>query len=185
MDWTPLVSTVAGAAIAFGGTVVADQLRRRDSRHRYSYGERQRASMEMVLALGAALERLRAVGGTEARAGKLRFATSDAMTKSGVYTAREKLLMCATPSVARASEDAFAALVAVRDAVRDGAGPRTPVFHDAYHPYAEKMWDLRTAIRDDLGAPRIDWDAIGRDDRTTCDVCATAQAAPGQHAVTN
>lgn len=180
VDWTTLVSTAVGAAIAFSGTVVADHLRRRDSRHRYSYGERQRAYSEMVLALGAGLDRLRDVAQSERRHDKLTTATGKAVSEAGVYVAREKILMTAEPAVAQAAEDAFDGLIGVRDAVRSGAQLRTPAFHDAYHPYADKMWLLRKAIRADLKAPVLHPNDLGRSQwsgRADCEVC-TPQTAP-------
>jgi hypothetical protein len=174
VDLTPLISTVAGAGIAISGTFVADLLRRRDSRHRYSYGERQRSYVEMVLALGGALEALRAVASADIPRERLYTATSAAVSKAGVYVAREKLLMAAAPKVAQAAESAFNLLIGVRDAVREGARLRTPAFHDAYHPYAEEMWRLRLAIREDLNAPGLaatDLDREAWSGRATCALC--------------
>ena len=180
VDWIPLVSTVAGAAIAISGTVMADQLRRRDSRHRFSYAERQRAYSEMVLALGAALEGLRGIASADIPPEKLFGAASSAVSKAGLYVAREKILMTAAVTVAVAAESTFDALIAVRDAVRMGARLRTVEFHDAYHPYAEEMWHLRMAIRTDLDAPRLDADDLHRKDassRARCTVCNPPVAA--------
>jgi hypothetical protein len=179
MDWTPLVATIAGAAIAFSGTVAADHLRRRDSRHRYSYGERQRAYAEMVLALGAALEGLRTVASTVPTQRRMEAADA-AVSKAGVYIAREKILMTASPHVASTAEAAFEALIGVRDAVRSDARLRTREFHDPYHPYAERVWRLRMAIREDLDAPRLSAHDLSRGDwsgLSTCDVCNPKPAA--------
>ena len=174
MDWTPLVSTIAGAAIAFSGTIAADHLRRRDSHHRYSYAGRQQAYSEMVLALGAGLEGLRAVPAvpTDDRHRASRAAISDA----GLYAAREKLLMVAPPGVATAAEAAFEALIVVRDAVGTRAELTSAAFHDAYHPFDAQLWRLRLAIRADLGAPRLDLDELRRG-RDTCPVCSPPPAA--------
>ncbi len=174
VDWIPLVSTVAGALIAIGGTVVADVLRRRDSRHQYDFAERQRAYTEMVLALGAGLEGLRAVAASDLTPEERVSAASTAVSKAGVYIAREKLLMTAAPHVAQAGEAAFEALIEIRQAVRAGAHYRDPVYHDAYHPYAEKMWRFRMSVREDLGAPRLRVGDINRNDwdgRADCGVC--------------
>jgi hypothetical protein len=167
VDWTPLLSTIAGAVIAFSGTVAADHLRRRDSRHRYSYGERQRAYTESVLALGAGMEALRAAG-VASRADRRRDAADAALTAAGVYVARERLLMVAVTPVAEAAEAAFTALIRVRDAVRAGATTGSAEFHGAFHPFEDALWQLRERIRDDLGAPPL------RLDRTRCEVCVPA-----------
>jgi hypothetical protein len=173
VDWTPLISTVAGAAIAISGTVMADLLRRRDNRHRYSYTARQRAYAEIVLALGAGLEALRNVD-TTATPERLLVMSSTAMTKAGVYVGREKVLMTGVPKVVEAAEAAFDALIGVRQVVRAGAALRSLEYHDAYHPYEERMWRLRLAIRDDLNVSRLSIRDLDRADwsgRGTCRVC--------------
>jgi hypothetical protein len=180
VDWTPLISTVAGAAIAISGTVIADVLRRRDNRHRYSYGDRQRAYAEMVLALGAGLEALRNVDTATASPERLLVTSSAAISKAGVYVAREKVLMSGAPKVVEAAEAAFDALIGVRRAVRDGAALRSIEYHDAYHPYEERMWRLRLAIRDDLNVSSLSTHDLDRADwsgRATCNVC-TPPAPP-------
>ena len=179
MTWLPLLSTIAGAVIAFAGSVVADQLRRRDTRHRYTYVERQAAYSEMVLALGAGLEALRQVANAEVSAQRRDTQARSAVGQAGVYVAREKILMTASPGVVGASEAVFDGLIGIRDAVREGARRRSPEFHVAYHRYAERMWALRLAIRKDLHAEkftaadlnRTDWDG-----ETSCDVCRAVQA---------
>jgi hypothetical protein len=180
VDVTTLIATVSGALIAIAGTVMADMLRRRDNRHRYDFGERQRAYTAMLLALGDGLEGLRGVGLRDIPAEKLIRAAGDALSTAGLYVAREKFLMSAAPAVAEAGESAFDALIGVRDAVRGGAKTGTRPFHDAYHPYAEMMWRFRLAVRDDLGAPRLRIADLKRGDwsgRTDCDVCNPAKTA--------
>ncbi len=179
VDWTPLVATAAGAAIAFSGTVIADLLRRRDSRHRHWHSQRHQAYLEMMLALGSALEGLRGVAAADTPHAKMYDGASKAVSKAGVYVARERMLMTATWRVAQAAESAFDALIEVRNAVRRGARLRTAEFHDAYHPYAEQMWRLRVAIRDDLGAPRLRAIDLNRENwsgRATCTICNPAAA---------
>ncbi len=174
VDLIPLLSTVAGAVIAIGGTVIADIMRRRDGRHQYDFAERQRAYTEMVLSLGAGLEGLRGIASSNLTPEERVPAASAAVSKAGVYIAREKLLMTADPTVAQAGESAFEALIGIRQAVRSGAHYRDPEFHDAYHPFAEKMWRFRMSVREDLGAPKLRVGDINRadwDGRADCGVC--------------
>ena len=183
VDWIPIVSTVGGAAIAISGTVMADLLRSRDNRHRDGYSKRRRAYVEIVLALGAGLEGLRHAARLEAPDDERVAASDKALSKAGVYVAREKILMTAAPKVAQAAEVAFDALIDVRDAVRRGARLRTPEFHAPYHPYAEKMWSLRTAIREDLGRPRLRTRDMQRSTEANCTVChppAAVTTVPAQ-----
>jgi hypothetical protein len=187
VDLTTLIATVAGAVIAIAGTVMADMLRRRDSRHQYDFAERQRAYTEMVLALGAGLEGLRGVAGGDVPGDELFDAAAGALGAAGVYAAREKFLMSAGPHVAQAGESAFEKLVGIRDVVRKGAQRGTPAFHDAYHPYAEMMWRFRLAVREDLGAPKLRVGDLNRADwsgRADCGVCNPLKAVAAPSAAT-
>ena len=176
VDWLPLVSTAAGAAIAFAGTVVADMLRRRDSRHRWDFGERRQAYSQLVLAIGAGLEGLRQVARLGPRGTARVDAASDAISAADVYVAREKVVMFGEPEVIRAAEQVFDRLIEVRDVVRAGADTNSPEYHDVYHPYAEAMWQLRLAVRHDLGASALSPSDVGRDSWEGRDTCATCRA---------
>lgn len=174
VNWIPLVSTVFGAAIALGGTVLADFARGRDERGRDSTAARQQAYLDFVLALGAALQCLREVAATPAGSDDRSSSANDALTRANVYPTRERFLMIAPPAVIFAAQLAFDSLVDIRDAVRDGAMLRSTEFHRVYHPYAEKVWMLRLASRDDVGARALrpaDLHRDGWDDRANCDVC--------------
>jgi hypothetical protein len=178
MQWLPLVSTGFGAAIALAGTMFADHVRRRDEHGRDSTANRRQTYLDLVLAMGAALQSLRDVAETDLR-GPARFAAGTSAV-SPVYPARERFLMTAPPAVVRASETAFDHLIVVRDAVRSGIALRSPAWHDVYHPYSEKVWLLRLAMRRDVGTDRLRPADLGRggwDDRSHCDACTAATAA--------
>ncbi len=72
-------------------------------------------------------------------------------------------------------------------AMRSGTGPRlhSGLFHDAYHPFAEALWQLRSGIRVDLGSAALtpaDLDKPGWDDQANCDFCqapASLRPDPG------
>jgi hypothetical protein len=76
--------------------------------------------------------------------------------------------------VLTAGERALIALGKLRKAVGDGAKRQTPEFHDAYHEFAGRLWQLRRSIRQDLGAGDLvpaDLDKPSWDSRETCDFC--------------
>ena len=181
VDWAPLVTTALGAAIAFGGTAVAEGLRRRGDHGRDVLAVRRQAYLEFLLALGAGLQGLREVAAT-ATTGEQRVDASDrALTDAGVYVARERFLMVASPAVVRAGEATFDGLIDVRDAVRAGARKSSPEFHVPYHPYSRAMWLLRGSIRADLGSARLSPGDAGRgdwDDRGSCAVCEARGQVP-------
>src|SRR5262245_28971941 len=134
MDWIPLVSTGFGAAIALGGTLMADLVRRRDERGREALDLRRQSYLDFILALGAALEGLRQVSRADLTGDARRDAGTEAMTEAGVYPARERFLMAAPAAIVRSGEDAFQALVVLRDRVRAGVVRDSIAYHDAYHP---------------------------------------------------
>jgi hypothetical protein len=180
VDWIALASTGFGAVIALGGTVMADHLRRRDEHDRDGLSLRRQSYLDFILALGAALQNLRDVARTEVEGEQRRAAGADALSAAGVYAARERFLMSAPAHIVRAAEAAFQALVVVRDAVRRGVMLNTREYHDVYHPYAEKVWLLRLAVRQDVGAGALGPADLSRDswdDRAHCENCQAALAA--------
>jgi hypothetical protein len=175
MDWVPLISTGIGAAIALGGTVLADVVRSRDTRERDRLADRKEVYLQLTLAHGLALQGLRDVtrGGYESDEHR-RSAAAAALTAADIYPARERLLMAAPRWVLRSAEAAFDQLIEVRDAVRDGAGTTSAAYHDAYHPYAERMWALRNSIRSDLGSSQLRPSDLAREsweNRESCRIC--------------
>jgi hypothetical protein len=174
-----LLSTAVGAAIALGGTVVVDIVRSRDVRHRDGQAARKSAYVELMTAHGLALQELREIGNSKLTGSERLTAVDERMSKSGVYAARERLFMVAPRWVLRPAEAAFDDLIRVRDAVRNGAALRSAAYHDVYHPYSERMWRLRNAIRSDLDASQIHPSDLSRaswDNREQCGVCGERAA---------
>jgi hypothetical protein len=78
------------------------------------------------------------------------------------------------------AEQALRLLGELRDAVRDGVRLSTVPYHDAYHPYADALWRLRSSIRVDLGGKALTVDDLERtswDDRASCDFCQASTVA--------
>lgn len=177
VNWVSLVSTMFGAAIALGGTVLADHMRRRDEHGRDGTAARKHAYLEFVLALGAGLQNLREVAMTSTTGAERFDAATGALARADVYPTREKFLMIAPPAVIHEAQLAFDGLIAIRAAVREGAGLRSAAYHNVYHPYAELMWRLRLAARRDLGGGGLRPADLSRDtwdDRAHCATCREA-----------
>ena len=172
MEWTPLVSTIVGAAVALGGTVLAYKIRSKDEAGRESRSERRQGYLDFIVALDGAHGALRDVANSDEP--DRRHAASRAVSASGVYEAREKFVLCANPAVITPGEKAFMRLVEVRKAIGDGARLGTPEYHEPYHRFAEALWGLRRAIREDLGGTTLtpaDLDKKSWDGRDDCPVC--------------
>ncbi len=185
VDWIPLASTAVGAAVALIGTVLADVLRSRGQRDRDNRADRRQSYLDYVLALNAAHSRLRQIAGSTSPIPDpdLHLETGRAIRDNDVYVGREKMLMSADRSVLGAAERALLGLLGLRDAVRTGARTHTVEYHAAYHAYAESIWDLRRAIRADLGGADLapsDLEKPSWDSRATCSFCQAQASLPQQ-----
>jgi len=172
VEWTPLVSTIVGAAVALGGTVLAHRIRSRDESGRELRGERRQGYLDFIVALDGAHGALRDVANSDEP--DRRHAAARAVSVNDVYEAREKFLLSANPAVITPGEKAFMRLIEVRKAIGDGARLGTPDYHEPYHGFAKALWDLRRAIREDLGGSTLtpaDLDKKSWDGRDDCAVC--------------
>ena len=154
MDWLTLMSTAVGGAVALLGSVIAHSLRSRDERSRSVRTDRKHGYVEYLIALDAAHARLRQIADPDDPPDDITVRARRAFGESGVYEAREKLLLSANPSVVVPAEEALRRLATLRGAVRDGAKLHTMPYHDAYHPYAAALWKLRSSIRWTSAQPR-------------------------------
>jgi hypothetical protein len=179
VDWGTLASTAVGAAVALGGSLLANVLHHRDQRERDSKFDRRRAYLDFLLALNGALARLRFIAASTAPM-DTKYEAGQALGNNKVYEARERMLMGGDQAVLAAAENAFKALVRLRRTVGGGARRESAEYHQAYHAYARTLWNLRLALRQDLGngslAPadldRDDWDS-----ERTCAYCRSQSAA--------
>jgi hypothetical protein len=181
MTWAALVSAAVGAVLALSGSMLVEVRRDRQQRLRDRQTERRRSAVELTLALNAALGALRDVARAGAQPADRAAAVTRAFGDSGLYAAREHLLLSGTPALVAVAEDAFHRIVEVRNAVRSGEGLDSLAYHDAYHDYAESLWRFRLAVREDLGERGLtpanirqhDWS-----DRERCRICGRDAAGP-------
>ena len=173
MTWAPLLGAAVGAVLALSGTLVADIRRDRHQRTRERIVERRRDAVGFAVVLVTTVGALRDIA---QRAGHDPDRVRDANAAAAdVYPAREQLLVSATPALLTAGETVFHRLVEIRDAIRLGASLDSAEYHDAYHPYAEALWNFRLAIRADIGEPALTPQVLGRPDWSDRDRCITCQ----------
>ena len=176
MDWAPLVSTAVGAFIALSGTLLADVRRDKQQRNRDRHLDRRQSYLDFTLALDSAHGRLRETARSDDPAADLDTMTAEAVGGAGLYAAREEFLMMASPSVTRAGEAAFARLINMRSVLRSRVGLKSTEYHGAYHDFAEALWEMRMAIREDLGSKPLtpqDLDRKSWSEREDCVFCKT------------
>jgi hypothetical protein len=186
VDWLTIFATVAGGAAALLGTVLAHSLGSREERKRANSTERRDAYVAYLVALDEAFGRVRVLADPTNPPPDLEQRIARAFGEAGVYKCRERLLLAGSPAVLSPAEEVLRKMAAFRDAVRAGAKRRTVAYHDAYHPFAEALWNLRRAIRKDLGSVELTLADLERetwDTKANCAFCQQQKAAvPAQSA---
>jgi hypothetical protein len=180
VDWITLASTAIGAALALGGTVLAHFLGSRDGRQRENLNERRRSYLDFALAAEAAHDGLRRAADPGRDHPDLNVETRHALSDSGIYSAREALLVTASAAINGAGEQVLRQLSVMRKAIRTGAALGTPAYHDVYHPFADALWRIRRIARAEFGYEPINPEDLGKetwDSRGSCEDCTAASAA--------
>ncbi|WP_055565143.1 hypothetical protein [Streptomyces atriruber] len=159
MEWISPVSTLLGAGIGIGATLLADRIRwRRES------GERETATRRQLYAeYTAALSRVRTalhesaqpgggrpVPGSEAHAREVR----DGFLAPGAYEIRHQLAIIAPPDVVEAARCAFIALRTTRDRVIEGVTADSEAYAELEAGNDTAVAELRRVMRRDLGVDR-------------------------------
>ncbi|MEV4611316.1 hypothetical protein AB0K43_01755 [Kitasatospora sp. NPDC049258] len=152
MDWMPLLSTLAGAAIGIAATLFADRNRWRREEARHTLEVRREAYTAYVSALKAAGEEIRAVALGDYLSDAARdTAVREAFRATGLYTASERLWLVGPPAVVAAANDAFHSLRHLRDAYATGAPVGSPTDAPLLAARRTAMAHMRDLMRTDLG----------------------------------
>lgn len=117
MQWYSLVATALGAIIAFSGSTLSELLRSHRDERRSQTQTKHQVAIDFILAANRAHGRLRQIARQGMNEPERQKAAREAVGKSGLYDAREHMLISAPPSMALATEKAFFSVMAVRDAV--------------------------------------------------------------------
>jgi hypothetical protein len=152
MDWMPLLSTLAGAAIGIAATLIADHNRWRREETRHALQVRREVYTEFVTALKAAGEEMRAVALGDHRSESERDASvREAVRGAGLYTASERLWLVGPPQVVTAGNEAFHGLRAIRDAYARGVAVGSAEEARLVGARRTAMARMRHLMREDLG----------------------------------
>lgn len=152
MDWTPLLSTLTGAVIGIAATLIADRNRWRREEARHALDVRREVYTEYVSALKAAGEEIRAVALGDHMSDSARdAAVREAVRRTGLYTASERLWLVGPSPVVEAGNEAFHCLRAIRDAYARGAAVGSADDAPLIARRREAMARMRRLMREDLG----------------------------------
>ncbi|WP_433890581.1 hypothetical protein [Streptomyces sp. CA-111067] len=152
MDWLPLLSTLAGAAIGIVATLIADRNRWKREDDKDALRLRLDVYTQYTSAVKVLGETLRALAEREHASDRERaFALREAFRESGIALASERMWLIAPEPVVKASNGVFHCLRRICDGYIDGAavsGPEDQARWEARGLAAAKM---RKLMREDLG----------------------------------
>jgi len=171
-SWIPVASTALGAVIALGGGLLTGARNDRSQRRRDRESDRLKTYVDFALALDTAHAALREVARTSSGDADRQAAATAAVHESGLYGARECLLMTGSPALGVGGEAVFGRLIDIRNAVRSGVMVSTVELHDVYHPFAEALWKFRIAARVELGQRKLSPGDLNREDWSEQAGCA-------------
>ncbi|GAA3157509.1 hypothetical protein GCM10010521_51870 [Streptomyces rameus] len=152
MDWLPLLSTLAGAAIGIVATLIADRNRWKREDAKEALRLRLDVYTQYTTAVKELGETLRALAGREHPSGDERaLALREAFRESGVAVASERMWLIAPQPVVEASNSVFHCLRCIRDGYVDGTAVGSPEDRARWERRGEAAAEMRRLMREDLG----------------------------------
>jgi hypothetical protein len=147
----PLLAAALGAMIALTSTLLAEFVRARRERVVVLDQVRYESYLGFMLAIQRANDLLRTVPASSDEPAAL---VAAAMRDSGLYDARERLLVTGAAEMVLISEAAFRSMLKLRDAAAQGTPLTWPDYHPATDSMAKIAWALRQAARKEFhGVP--------------------------------
>ncbi|MEU0187062.1 hypothetical protein ABZ312_38810 [Streptomyces sp. NPDC006207] len=147
-----MLSTALGAVIALGAALVGDRVRWRRDQRSHWLTLRREVYIGYLNAIHEANQMMRAVSLGDVAAGTTRdHAARAAFRDAGVHQAQEHLVLIGSEPVIRAAVETSAALRRLRDRIRAGENDTLADYQAELEAFADRLHDLRNAIRRDLG----------------------------------
>lgn len=152
MQWLTLVSTVVGALIGVGSTLIADRLRWSRDRSKAIHEARRQLYSDLLADLAATRDAVRAVGrGYHGAEVPRQQAAEDAFRSANLYSRRYQVSISAPPEVVEAATAAFRSLRGLRDVVASGRDSGSEEYVTERERYDAALGVLIRRMRDDLG----------------------------------
>ncbi|WP_329127438.1 hypothetical protein [Streptomyces sp. NBC_01465] len=151
MEWSTLLATLSGTVIGVVSTLTADHLRWRRERDHHGLVARKQAYIELFTTLSRAYEALFVLARADRNADRDAPRAREVVERSGIYEARQQLLILAPAAVLLCSDEAHARIKAVRDVVGRGHDLSSDEFQETDRAFLAAHHALTVAVREDLG----------------------------------
>ncbi|MEU9464521.1 hypothetical protein ACFVZJ_36010 [Streptomyces sp. NPDC058322] len=152
MDWLPLLSTLAGAAIGIVATLVADRNRWKREDAKEALRLRLDIYTQYTTTVKVLGETLRALAEREYPSdGERAFVLREAFRDSGIGTASERMWLIAPQPVVQASNSVFHCLRRICDGYIDGTAVSSPENRARWEARGKAAAKMRKLMREDLG----------------------------------
>lgn len=152
MDWSPLLSTLSGAAIGIVATLIADRNRWRHDHAKDALRLRLDVYTQYTTTVKVLGETLRALAEREHPSDRERaLALRDAFRDSGIAIASERMWLIAPEPVVKASNSVFHCLRHICDGYVDGAAVSSPEDRSRWEARGRAAARMRRLMREDLG----------------------------------
>jgi len=152
MDWLPLLSTLAGAAIGIVATLIADRNRWKREDAKEAVRLRLDVYTQYTTAVKVLGETLRALAGRDHPSDAERaLALREAFRDSGLSVASERMWLVAPQGVVTASNTVFHCLRRICYGYAGGADVNSPEDRARWEARGIAAAEMRALMRDDLG----------------------------------
>ncbi|MEU5646186.1 hypothetical protein [Streptomyces milbemycinicus] len=152
MDWLPLISTLAGAAIGIVATLIADRSRWRREDAKEVVRLRLEVYTQYTTVVKVLGETLRALREQEHPSDEERVAAlREAFRESGIAVASERMWLIGPQPVVKASNSVFHCLRSICDGYIDGTAVGSPEDHARWEARGKAAAKMRKLMREDLG----------------------------------
>ena len=168
VDWSAPVSTLVGAVVGVGATMLADRSRwkrdrsrERDQLRRESYRNYLAAVIQAHEAMRAAATGTDGTDGTDGSPESKRAAITEAFRSADPYVHRFDLSLVAPCDVVTLAVAVFRRVRDIRDLLLSGAVAESVEYREAQRAYYDAIKEMSDAMRQDLGSSPLGSATLG------------------------
>jgi len=162
VDWSEPVSTLVGAIVGVGATMLADRSRWKREQSRERIQLRRESYGSYLAAIIQAHEAMRAAAAGDGSPDGKRAAITEAFRASDPYVHRFELSLLAPGDVVEDAVAVFRRTREIRDLLIGGAGAETAEYRAAQRAYYDAIKAMSDTMRKDLGNSPLGAATMGR-----------------------